>query len=204
MNFKKLIVGSLAALAMTFSSCAANIENMAARDSKLNLNDPFVTEAVAETANGDSSSAVFLSNFKTKYNVNPKARATNIALAANSINGKIIKPGEIFSYNRAIGSTTAEKGYKKAKIFVNGKEEEGMGGGICQVSSTLYNAAKAAGMEIIERHPHSKKVYYVGDGNDAAVSPGGIDFKFRNIKNFNVQIVAKAENGEVSTGIIQI
>ena len=199
MKGEKKILWFLGAFTLFLSACGANVQNMAKGPAKLDLGDPFIAEAAAETA-----SAVFVGNFKTNFDKNPKTRATNIALAASAINGAVIKPGEVFSFNNAVGSTTADKGYKKAKIFVNGREKEGFGGGICQVSSTLFNAAQEAGMEIVERHPHSKEVKYVAKGHDAAVTPGSIDFKFKNIKDYSVQIEANATDREISVGIRKV
>ena len=139
--------------------------------------------------------------FTTKYNEKIKNRTTNVKLAAKTIDGMVIHPGDVFSFNEALGDTTSAKGYKRAKIFVKGKEEQGVGGGICQVSSTLFNAADFAGMEIIERHDHSKKVDYVELGRDAATSYGGVDLKFRNTLPHSVIIVAHADNGELTVSL---
>ncbi|MCL2574070.1 MAG: VanW family protein [Defluviitaleaceae bacterium] len=140
-------------------------------------------------------------NLTTDYNADIKNRTTNMVIATNTINGIVLQPDEVFSFNEVIGKTTKEKGYKPAKIFVRGKEEQGMGGGICQVSSTLYNAADFAGLEIVERHPHSKKVTYVKEGRDAATSYGGVDLKFRNTLPHPVKIVATAVGGKLTVGI---
>ena len=137
----------------------------------------------------------------TEYNEKVKNRTTNLVLATKAINGTILQPGEVFSFNETIGKTTRAKGYKPAKIFVRGKEAEAMGGGICQVSSTLYNAADYGGMEITERHPHSKKVGYVPDGRDASVSYGGVDLKFRNTLPHPVKIVATAAGGKLTISL---
>lgn len=104
----------------------------------------------------------------------------NIQLACYSIDETIIYPEGIFSYNDALGPTTLENGYKLGKIFIEGEEVDGVGGGVCQVSSTLYNAVLGANLDIIERNEHSKEVTYVPKGYDAATSYGGIDFQFLN------------------------
>ena len=136
--------------------------------------------------------------FTTKYDKDLKNRTANLDLAAKTINNTIVYPGEIFSFNETIGKPTFARGYKLAKIFVRGKEEKGIGGGICQVSSTLYNAADFAGLEIVERHPHSKKVHYVEEGRDAATSYGGVDLKFRNTLSYPIKILASAADGELA------
>lgn len=129
-----------------------------------------------------------LSFFNTSFKNGKKSRVDNITLASVAIDQTIINPGEIFSFNEKVGPTTKQRGYKKSIVFEKGKEKEGYGGGVCQVSSTLYNAVMLADLQVIERHKHSKDVWYVEKGKDAATSYGGIDFKFRNNKEFPVII----------------
>jgi len=150
---------------------------------------------------GTQSVPINGASLTTEYNEKIKNRTTNLVIATKTINGTILRPGETFSFNEAIGKTTWAKGYRPAKIFVRGKEEEGMGGGICQLSSTLYNAADFAGLEIVERHPHSKKVGYVKEGRDAATSYGGVDLKFKNTLTHPVKIVATAVGGKLTVAI---
>ena len=113
-------------------------------------------------------------------------RSVNIALVSDKIDGVILYPGEIFSYNDVVGRRTAAKGYKTAHVFVNGKIIDGIGGGICQVSSTMYNASLNINLEIIERHYHQFTVDYVPLGQDAAVSFGTQDFKIKNTTNWPI------------------
>ncbi|MCL1924407.1 MAG: VanW family protein, partial [Defluviitaleaceae bacterium] len=103
-----------------------------------------------------------------------------------------------------VGPTTRERGFEKAKIIVNGEEKEGYGGGVCQISSTLYNAAKNAGLEIIERHPHSKEVAYIEKGKDAATSYGGVDLKFKNTLPYSVKIDSYIAGNAVYVQIVRI
>lgn len=125
-----------------------------------------------------------LATYTTRYNSYERARTHNLVLAAQELNGVIIKPGKLFSYNNVVGPRLKENGYREAPIFVNGKIEPGTGGGICQVSSTLYNAALLAGMKIKQRSHHSMIVAYTPPGLDATVSYGVLDFKFENpLKN---------------------
>lgn len=109
-------------------------------------------------------------------------RGHNIRLAAASLNNYLLAPGEIFSFNKATGPRLPEKGYKLAPIIVGNYVIPGFGGGVCQVSTTLYNAVINAGLEVIERYPHSRPVDYVPYGRDATVS-NYLDFKFRNNRN---------------------
>ncbi|MDR3239865.1 MAG: VanW family protein [Clostridiales bacterium] len=120
-------------------------------------------------------------------------RNTNIRLATKAISGVLVKPGQNFSFNQTIGNTTAAKGYTVAPIYVNGKVSTGIGGGICQVSSTLYNAVLNAGMKVVERHPHSLPVSYVPKGKDATVSYPGVDFRFQNTTKNNLYVTASFE-----------
>lgn len=136
--------------------------------------------------------------FKTEFSVKDSARANNIALAASAINGTTVMPGEEFSFNDTVGSTTSERGYKKAVVYTGGEKSKNFGGGVCQVSTTLCNAAIAANMTITERHDHSLPVLYVGKGAEAATSQrGNLDFKFKNEKDRPVAIRAAAENGVI-------
>ncbi|MCL2456879.1 MAG: VanW family protein [Defluviitaleaceae bacterium] len=140
--------------------------------------------------------------YETVFDGGDTNRAENISLAARAIDGKIVRPGEEFSYNKTVGSTTKNRGYKKAVIFAGGKKTKNYGGGVCQVSTTLCNAAINAGMTITERHDHSLPVNYVGDGIEAATSQRGkLDFRFVNEKNYPIRINAHAENGKINVSI---
>jgi vancomycin resistance protein YoaR len=119
-----------------------------------------------------------LSERKT-YVAGTSNRKSNVALAASAINGKILNPGETFSYNETVGERTVEKGYKSAGAYVNGEVVEEIGGGICQVSSTLYNCVLYADLEVVERSNHMFIVTYLPLGNDATVNWGTVDFKFK-------------------------
>ncbi|HWP96832.1 MAG TPA: VanW family protein [Syntrophomonadaceae bacterium] len=110
----------------------------------------------------------------------PAGRTNNIALSCSHIDGTILQPDQVFSFNQIVGERTVEAGYQDAKIFVGNKVSTGLGGGICQTASTVYDAAQEAGLEIVERHPHSLKVTYVAPYRDATVSWGSADLQFRN------------------------
>lgn len=153
---------------------------------------------------GDKLFKQTLSKYTTIYDAGNTNRASNIALAAKTINGTILLPGETFSYNGTLGNTTKEKGYKEGGAYVGGKVVQAYGGGICQVSTTLYNAALYANLEIVERYNHSYSVSYVPAGRDATVSYGGKDFKFKNTRKYPIKIVANAKNGVVSISIAGI
>lgn len=153
---------------------------------------------------GDKLFKQTLAKYTTIYDAGVYNRAHNVALAAKTINGTILLPGETFSYNGTLGNTNAANGYKQATAYVGGKVVPSYGGGICQVSSTLYNAVLYANLEIVERYNHSYAVSYVPAGRDATVAYGGKDFKFKNTRSYPIKIVASAKNGVVSISIAGI
>ncbi len=142
-----------------------------------------------------------LASFTTWYKVSEVARSHNLALAARAVNGTAVPAGEEFSFNRTVGERTYQNGYQDAMIINNGLFEPGLGGGICQVSSTIYNAVLLAGMEITERHNHSLAVTYVPLGRDATVAYGIQDFKFKNNTNYPIYIRATAGGGGLIVNI---
>lgn len=139
-----------------------------------------------------------IGSFNTVYlSGSSQERANNIELAVKSINGKVIKPDEVFSFNETVGERTLAKGYKYAPVIVNNKLVNGIGGGICQVSTTLYNAAIRANMSVTERNHHSLPVHYVSTGMDATVDYGNLDLKFKNSLKYPVYIEATTFNGRI-------
>ena len=136
-----------------------------------------------------------ISSYSTKYDASNVNRSDNLKLAAGKINGTVLMPGEEFSYNEVVGKRTIEDGYKNAKIYENGQVVDGLAGGICQISSTLYNAVLLANLEVTERRNHSYTTSYVPAGRDATVVYGTQDFKFRNSRTYPIKIEAKVANG---------
>lgn len=136
-----------------------------------------------------------LAQYSTRYDASNKNRTNNIILASEKIDGIVIMPGEIFSYNKTVGERTIKTGYKEAAVYRNGKIVEGIGGGICQVSSTLYNAVLLANLEIVNRSNHYFITSYVPVSRDATVSYGSIDFKFKNNRSYPIKITCNAKNG---------
>lgn len=132
-----------------------------------------------------------LSSYTTYFNPDAVGRSKNIALAVQKVTGTLLKPGEIFSYNAVVGERTSAEGYEMAPVYINGKLEPGIGGGICQVSSTLFAAALYAGMDMVERTTHFEPVAYMPVGMDATVSYGYLDFVFRNSLTKPVYILAE-------------
>ena len=145
-----------------------------------------------------------LSTFTTRYDVSDVDRTTNLRLACQKINGTVLLAGETFSYNDVVGARTVAAGYKNAKIYEAGQVVDGLGGGICQISSTLYNSALLANMEIVERRNHQFVTSYVEAGRDATVVYGATDFKFKNTRKYPVRIVATANAGIATISIYGI
>lgn len=156
-----------------------------------------------EAAAATSTARVVLGRFTTSYahDAEHKARAFNVELAAEAINGKRIAPGATFSFNDAVGERTAAFGYAKAVVIRDGMTAEGMGGGACQVASTLHAAALLAGLDVVARAPHSRPSAYIRMGLDATVSLGGngpaIDLKLKNPTTSSVAIHARAGRGSL-------
>lgn len=142
-----------------------------------------------------------LATTSTPY-VNNANRTTNLRLAANKINGTVLMPGETFSYNTIVGERTIAAGYRNAAIYENGQVIDGLGGGICQVSTTLYNSVLKTDLEVVERTNHMFLATYAPGGLDATVAYGSLDFKFKNNRNYPIKIIAGVENGYCTVQIL--
>lgn len=139
---------------------------------------------------------VLRADFSTRYDASSEERKNNVAVAAKSLNNCFLDVGGEFSFNRTVGRRTLSRGYKPAKIIVNGEFVDGVGGGVCQVSTTLYNAALLAGLKITEVHPHSLSVKYVAASFDAMVNSGSADLRFINTTK-NPIIIKTFADGKV-------
>ena len=142
-----------------------------------------------------------LGSFKTSFSTSNTNRSTNIRLASQKINGTVVMPGETFSYNQTVGQRTSAAGFKEAAVYSGGEVTTGIGGGICQVSSTLYNSVLLANLEIVDRSNHGFNPGYVPAGRDATVSWGGPDFKFKNTRNYPVRVVSNVSGGTITIEI---
>lgn len=136
-----------------------------------------------------------LATFSTNYQASNVNRTTNLKLAAGKINGTVLLPNEEFSYNKVVGERTIAAGYKEAATFSNGQVVNGLGGGICQISSTLYDAVVMANLNVTTRRNHQFVTSYLPAGKDATVVWGSQDFKFVNTRKYPVRIVATVEGG---------
>lgn len=151
------------------------------------------------------SKEIEIARFSTKvYNKDSK-RQNNMAITCKALSTKKIEPGETFSFCNTVGKATSSKGYQEADIYVDGKKEKGLGGGNCQVSTTLYNAVlKVPELEVTERHQHSGKVPYIQAGKDAAVAYGAYDFKFKNNTGSTIKIVMENTSNNITAKIIKL
>ncbi len=146
-----------------------------------------------------------ISTFSTNIYDKDDNRVYNIGLAINKINGTIVKKGEIFSFNDTVGPMGEEQGFKKAIGFdSDGEKIDMFGGGMCQISSTLYNAALIVNLEIVERHAHSRRVYYVPKDKDATIYYGSLDLKFKNTTENDIKIIATNTNSNVTITLNKI
>lgn len=138
----------------------------------------------------------------TDFNPGNVGRTTNVLLATDFCNGVILMPGDIFSYNEAVGPRTYERGFKDATVYVGNSAEDGVGGGICQVSSTIYYAALRADLAITERYAHSRMVTYVPLGEDATVAWGSKDFRFENNTPFPLKVVTSHKTNNLTVKLL--
>ena len=168
---------------------------------------PVEVEAVIEETDPEYTEEDFamiddvLGSFSTKYSAGNSNRINNLINGTNRINGTVLMPGEQFSVNKGLGERTEENGYSSAGQYVNNELTDGVGGGICQVSTTLYNAVLIAELQVDERYPHSLTVSYVKLGRDAAIAGDYMDFKFTNNTNYPIYISGYAGGGSVSFAI---
>lgn len=142
-----------------------------------------------------------LSQKTTYYSPKKVNRVSNVKLAAKYVNGTILNPGEVFSFNKVVGPRTSARGFKEAQIFSAGEVVDGLGGGICQVSSTIYLASMHADLKTVSRRNHSFYVDYAPKGQDATVVYGSIDFQFENNTPYPIKIIASATSSSVTITI---
>lgn len=166
-------------------------------DELLTLNaivDTVVAEITAEKLNTIDRE---ISSFSTDFSTSASNRANNITLATKAINGKLVMPGEDFSFNDVVGERTTSKGYQAAPVIIGNLVDSGIGGGICQVSTTLYNAITRANILATERYHHTLQSHYIGLGMDATVDWGSLDYKFKNTLDFPIYIQGYTQNGRI-------
>ena len=172
------------------------------KDSVVSLN---VTSTPAAITKAQLEKALFsgvMGEWTSKFNAGNTSRTANVSISASRINGVVLLPGETFSYDKTVGPRTVENGFKYAGVYINNKVEQGIGGGICQTSSTLYSAGLYANLEIVTRTSHSLPVSYMPPGQDATIAAGAIDFQFKNNTDYPVKIVATINGGSITCQIV--
>lgn len=178
--------------------------NISVEEAKAMLNEvkdeyeiPLKYTAPSVTTNmiGTEAFPDLLAKYSTNYNAKDTDRTTNLRLAAEKVNRTVLMPGETFSYNTVVGERTIAAGYKEAAMYQNGEVVDGLGGGICQISTTLYNAVLYSNLEIVERRNHQFVPSYAKAGRDATVVYGSIDFRFKNTRNYPVKILCTVSGG---------
>lgn len=218
----KKIAISLIIIAVTIAGCViawnlwdsnnnkqaqTNTSNYQAQRSSTNTpnNSTNTNSTNTNSTNPVTQNEAEIATFSTKiHNKDPK-RQNNVTITCNTLNSKKISAGDIFSFCDIVGKATIEKGYQEADIFVNGEKKQGLGGGNCQVSTTLYNAVlQVPELEVLERHQHSAHVPYIKDGKDAAVSYGAYDFKFKNNTANTIKIVMENTENDITAKILKI
>ena len=179
--------------------------NNSVNDTDVNVTTNKNNGSSNETVNTPTAE-VTIASFSTKIYSKDSARQNNIRITCNTLNNTIVDTGSIFSFCNTVGQATSSKGYQKADIFdKNGKKKKGLGGGNCQISSTLYNAVlQVPSLVVTERHEHSNNVPYVPKGKDAAVAYGSYDFKFRNNSNNSIKILASTDGNYVYTSLVEL
>lgn len=182
------------------NSSTSNTDNNIASENE-NTNTENITE-VKENATQNTEET--LATFTTTIYSNDSARQNNIRITCNTLNETVVNNGDTFSFCSTVGQASSSKGYQEADIFdKNGNKKKGLGGGNCQISSTLYNAILAVpSLSVTERHPHSNKVPYIATGKDAAVAYGSYDLKFVNNSGRNIKILASTNGNYITTTIM--
>lgn len=167
---------------------------------QLTITKPKVTTAQI----GSEAFPDLLATYTTRYDASDTNRTTNLRIACQKINEKVVLPGETFSYNKTLGERSIATGYKNAKVYENGEVVDGIGGGICQISSTLYNAVLMSNLEVTERSNHQFVTSYTPAGRDATVVYGQTDFKFKNTRTYAIKIKASISGGIATVSIYGI
>ncbi|MCR8842254.1 VanW family protein [Paenibacillus sp. SC116] len=190
-------------LAMTNGLSISALNDNKQREMSMNA----VALQTKKQANSKSKSATVaqakvIASFSTKIAPGHAGRTHNIKSSTKALNNIVLQPGESLNYSEIVQKTKKSYGLKKAPVIVNGKFVEGYGGGICQTSSTLYNAALLSGLEIVERRSHSLPVGYVGLGRDATYADNSIEFTIRNHTEADITIQTNTDNSKITISIL--
>ena len=174
-----------------------------------NVSNVTSNTTVTEPAKPDNSNSgpkeTEIASFSTKIYTKDSERQNNISITCSTLNDTIVENGQTFSFCNTVGKATSSKGYQKADVFKDGEVIQALGGGNCQVSTTLYNAVlKVSGINVTERHSHSNSVPYIKDGKDAAVAYGSYDFKFVNNTGNSLKIKSSTDGSYVYAKILKL
>lgn len=193
---------------------AANQQNNSENTGKTNTNNPIqnnsniTNTSITPQISNENKPKIeeLISSFSTKIYTKDSARQNNISITSSTLNETIVANGSTFSFCNTVGQATSDKGYQEADIFDNeGNKKKGLGGGNCQVSTTLYNAVlKVPNLVVTERHEHSNKVPYIETGKDAAVAYGSYDLKFRNDTGFDIKIKSEATSDNITITLYKL
>lgn len=205
--FKKTVIILLVILIIVIFSACPGKEQETPEETQPNPNSvqnfppptDTLTPAATLTPSAKPKDPNEIARFSTEILNKDEDRIHNIKIAADEIDHTVLEPGEVFSFNKILGKRTEDKGYEKAPILLgNGDKGEGTGGGICQISTTLYNAALEADLEIVERHRHSEPIPYAEEGKDATVVYNSKDLRFKNTKDYSIEILVSVSEDTVT------
>lgn len=189
----------------TNTDSTSTSNSISSSNSNLNSSSSFESNSSSSSGSGSSDKSPekkedMISSFTTKIYSKDSARQNNISITCASLNDTIIPNDSTFSFCNTVGKATSDKGYQEADIFDNqGNKKKGLGGGNCQVSTTLYNAVlKVSNLSVVEKHEHSNKVPYIETGKDAAVAYGSYDLKFKNETGHDIKIKAEANENNIT------
>jgi hypothetical protein len=171
-------------------------------DIALELNDSLMTKVLDSGTVSTSPDFVLTGTCTTSFQTSGANRSNNIVVGASRLNNLIVMPGQTVSVSDTILPRTRANGYKEAGVYVNGAHTTGLGGGVCQISSTVYNAVKNAGLTILQRNPHSMPVSYLPKGLDAAIAAGSKDLKFRNDYTTPVVLYTDTSNKHLTVNVL--
>ena len=174
-------------------------------NNRLNEVNTKVENVLSNSTNENKATEEEIASYSTDLSGSTENRLTNIRITCKKLDGKIIENGESFSFCENVGPSTAEEGYKEATVIMDGEKVQGLGGGNCQVSSTLYNAVlSVSDLKVLERHEHGRTVGYVPKGKDAAVSYGSVDFRFQNNTGNRIKMYFNTDDVTLSVRIVKL
>ena len=194
----------------TSTNNEAKDDNVEQNSTENTLNNNDITNTSNASSNNEinktTTKEVTIASFSTKIYSKDSARQNNIKITCNTLNNTTVNFGETFSFCQTVGQATSSKGYEKADIYDrNGNKKQGLGGGNCQVSTTLYNAVlEVPSLVVTERHAHSNNVPYIQKGKDAAVAYGSYDLKFKNNSSNSIKILSSTDGNYVYISLIEL